>query len=338
MPLPRILFVCKKRPDQYGVSYGLLNSCRFLCNALQAIGVEAKLVEVIDNNFIDREVASYNPSHVFIEALWVVPEKFDVLIPLHPEVQWHVRIHSNSPFLANEGVAIDWIKKYYEKVLKYPTFHIAPNSIHLVEDLEQSLGIKSVFAPNIYCPNDTAAPYELEKRSDTIDIGCFGAIRPMKNQLLQAMAAMAFADEADKKLRFHVNSSRIEQKGENAFRNIKALFDNHPHHVLIEHGWLDHPEFMGVVSKMDIGLQVSFSETFNIVAADFAKAEVPCVGSAEIEWMNWMYKADPTDINSIVGYLWIAYFGKKIGLHKLNTWGLNRYNAKATDVWATLLR
>jgi hypothetical protein len=85
--MPRVLFICKQRPASYGASYGLLNSCRFLCNALHKMGVEAKLVEVLDNNSIDREVSQYKPTHVFIEALWVVPEKFDVLIPLHPHVK-----------------------------------------------------------------------------------------------------------------------------------------------------------------------------------------------------------------------------------------------------------
>src|SRR6185437_13120675 len=43
---------------------------------------------------------------------WVVPEKFRVLIPLHPKVRWIVRIHSEIPFLAMEGIAMDWIARY----------------------------------------------------------------------------------------------------------------------------------------------------------------------------------------------------------------------------------
>ena len=34
---------------------------------------------VVDNNGIDKEITEYKPTHVFIEGLWVVPEKFDVL-------------------------------------------------------------------------------------------------------------------------------------------------------------------------------------------------------------------------------------------------------------------
>src|SRR5580698_6050865 len=110
----RILFICKIRNDFYGPSFGLINSCRFISNALQKNGIDSKVVSVNDNNDIDREVHNYRPTHVFIEALWVVPDKFQELIPLHPDVEWYVRIHSKIPFLANEGMAVEWLKKYYE--------------------------------------------------------------------------------------------------------------------------------------------------------------------------------------------------------------------------------
>jgi len=339
--MPKILFICKQRPSGYGASYGLLNSCRFLCNALHRLGVNAKLVEVIDNNSIDREVTLYKPTHVFIEALWVVPEKFDILIPLHKKVQWYVRLHSNTPFIANEGVAIDWIRKYALLQKKYSQFHIAPNSIKMVTDLNQSLGIDTMYAPNIYIPeNGTKGDIDaidFKKSNDFIDIGCFGAIRPLKNQLIQAMAALAFAKENGKKLRFHINGSRIEQKGDNVYKNIVALFEG-TEHQLIEHGWMSHNTFVDLIRKMDYGLQVSFSETFNIVAADFVYNNVPIVGSEEIEWMNSLYQANPTDINSIVNHLWFAKMGKKMRLQLLNNIGLDWYNSKATTAWVNLLK
>ena len=336
----RILFICKQRPAGYGASYGLLNSCRFLVNALEQLGTEAKLTEVIDNNSIDKEVSQYKPTHVFIEALWVVPEKFEVLIPLHPKVKWFVRLHSNTPFIANEGIAIEWIKKYASLQKKYPQFHIAPNAKKMVNDLKQSLSIDTVYAPNIYIPHKGTAGYNHVTPSDKnpaiLDIGCFGAIRPLKNQLIQAMAALAFSNELGKTLHFHINHTRVETHGENVHKNIVSLFEG-TKHKLITHDWMSHESFLKLIRKMDYGLQVSFSETFNIVAADFAHLKVPLIGSKEIEWMSCFYQADTTEIDSILNHLWLAHLGKPVGLHYLNTWGLNSYNAGATDVWKALL-
>ncbi len=337
--MPRVLFICKQRPARYGASYGLLNSCRFLCNALISMGAEAKLVEVVDNNRIDAEVAKYNPSHVFIEALWVVPEKFDVLIPLHPDVKWHVRLHSNVPFIANEGMAIDWITKYAKLQVKYPQFHISPNSKLMQNDLERSLGIKSIYSPNIYQLHgnpDEEYQTPKDKHPNRLDVGCFGAIRPLKNQLIQAMAAMAFADELGKTLHFHINYSRIETNGENAYRNLVALFEG-TNHKLITHEWIPHDVFLKLIRSMDLGLQVSFSETFNIVAADFAHLKVPIVGSAEIEWMSPLYQAKPTNLDNIVSHMKLAWLGRKINLHSVNTWGLDSYNAESRLVWKKML-
>jgi len=304
------------------------------------MGAEAKTVEVVDNNFIDREVHRFKPTHVFIEALWVVPEKFDVLIPLHPTVQWHVRLHSNTPFIANEGMAMEWIKKYAELQKKYKQFHISPNAIKMCDDLRVSLGIPTIYAPNIYQPHKSIVEFQHETPKDkdpnVLEIGCFGAIRPMKNQLIQAMAAMAFAEEMKKTLHFHVNHSRLEQNGDNVFKNIQALFDG-TKHKLATHEWLPHEEFLRIIRRMDLGLQVSFSETFNIVAADFVHLRVPIVGSDEIEWLSGFYKAKATDLGNIVNHLWIAFIGKPVGLHKLNNWGLDDWNWEARKVWKDYL-
>lgn len=336
----KILFICKLRPATYGASYGLLNSCRFLCNALNSMGVEAHVVEVIDNNFIDAVVHKYRPTHVFIEALWVVPEKFDVLVPLHPRVEWHVRLHSNTPFLANEGMAIEWIRKYDLLQKKYFNFHIAPNAIEMGGDLRKSLNISTIYAPNIYQPHKNITPYHhntpIDRHPERIDIGCFGAIRPLKNQLIQAMAAMTFANEQKKKLRFHINHTRIEGNGDNAYKNLKSLFEGGPHE-LVEHGWMLHHEFLELVRSMDLGLQVSFSETFNIVCADFTHVSIPIVGSKEVKWMSSFYQADTNDLDSIVSHLWLAWIGKPFNLHRANQWGLDEWNLEARKVWKNLL-
>jgi len=331
----RLLFVLKKR-SSYGISYGLANSCKFLCNALEHFGVQCKVVEVIDNNGVDREVFNFKPTHVSIDALWVVPEKFHVLLPKYPNVKWNVRIHSKTPFIANEGIAIDWMYGYEDIIEQYNNFIFSANAYITTNELND-IGIRTVYLPNVYDPNPHVDLSEKGLASDEkklhIDIGCFGSVRPLKNHLQQATAAIVFANSINKKMKFHINSDRVEQKGEPILKNLEKLFENNPKHELVKHPWMNHGEFLKLVSKMELGLQVSFSESFNIVAADFVYKDIPIVGSPDIEWLSQYYQADPNNYQDIVDKLTNAYNYKRFGLHWLNKYKLWKHNREGTEKW-----
>lgn len=310
----RILFILKKRPpgpydtwsfspDGKPKSSGLSVSVEMLSIGLTKIGIEHKIVQVIDNNCIDREVTLYKPTHVIIEAFWVVPSKFDVLRPLHPGVEWIVRNHSKLDFLSHEGGMTGWALEYIKKGIK-----LACNSPKAVSDfkaLATSSGLNPdnvIFLPNYYAvrrPHNVACVWWWEllrslgvygrephlKDGKTWNVGCYGAIRPLKNHLHQAIAAIYAADALGVRLRFHVNATRIEGKAEPILRAMQVLFAQHPEHELVEDPWVEHPEFLEQVTKLDVMLQVSLSETFNIVAADAVACAVPVLGSAEIPFL-----------------------------------------------------
>jgi len=290
------------------------------------------VVSVVDNNCIDREVHKFKPTHVFIEALWVVPSKFHVLLKLHPKIKWFVRVHSKIPFIANEGVAIEWLREY-DKISKHHTnFYISANNFDIVETFNHAYNIKVEYYPNIYYPPDYGHKAKTHFNTKVLDIGCFGAIRPMKNQLAQAMAAMAFGNNHKKKVRFHINSNRVEQRGDPVLKNLEQAFKNTPHE-LVKHPWVSHKEFVDLVRKMDMGMQVSLSETFNIVAADFVWNNIPVIGSNEISWLAFLYKTEPTGIHKLMHHLCIAYHGIKWNLQSINLDKLIAYNEGATNVW-----
>jgi hypothetical protein len=303
------------------------------------MGVDARTVEVHDNNEIDKVVSGFCPTHAFVEALWVVPEKFNVLMSLHPDVKWYVRLHSNVPFISQEGIAMDWIKKYLELQWNHnPNFALACNSKRMVNDIGRTLGnsLYPVYSPNIYQPNYDLNDIQPKPECSILDIGCFGAIRPLKDQLIQAMAAICFADDLERTMRFHVNATRIEAYGESVYRNLKDLFKDSKHQ-LVTHEWLLHPKFLLLVASMDLGMQVSFSETFDIVAADFVHVNVPVIGSMEVEWLDSGYQANTTNMNDIVDKLRHAWDGRKHNHHKSNKKGLEKWNDEAREEWEELL-
>jgi len=343
----KVLFILKRREDynailhsNVGLSTGLYNSASFMNNMLVKQGIDSKLVVVTDNNCIDREVNTHKPTHVIIEALWVVPEKFSVLQKLHPNVKWIIRVHSEMPFMAGEGMAMNWLGEYsnFDNVI------IAMNAPRMLREVKMYLTHKKkwnehtadervIYLPNYY-PQDYKGFKRYNKNSDVINVACFGAIRPLKNHLVQAIAAIDFANQIGKKLRFHINAGRIEMQGQAAQHNLFGLFEqivDGPHR-LVNHQWRPREEFLTLCAEMDIGMQCNFSETFNIVSADLLSQGVPLVGSKEIPWAIDGCCADPTDSADIVKKLISAYNWGWMNV-KGNQLALTHYTNNTARIW-----
>ena len=343
----KILFILKKREDTDAtgnkklIQTGLYNSSMYLNEILKTMNIESVVDIAIDNNCIDRIVTKHKPTHVIIEALWVVPTKFVILCQLHPSVKWIIRFHSDMPFIACEGTAMSWICKYslFKNIL------IGINSPRFLREVRVILKVKNnmsesdveekvIYLPNYY-PVEDFKNKVIDKTKDTIDICCFGAIRPLKNQLIQSFSAIEFAKTINKKLRYHINATRIETNGSPVYNNIKGLFtelDNN--YELVEHSWYDKEEFLKVCSEMDIGLQVSFSETFNIVGCDILSQGVPIICSYDIPWsINNLYNANPTDSIDITNKLLATYENSEDNL-KINRESLSAYVENTKKIWS----
>lgn len=347
---PRVLFILKRREDfdskihnNIGLETGLYNSAKFVNDMLISSGFESKQVIVIDNNDIDREISNFKPTHVMIEALWVVPSKFIQLTALHPSVKWIIRLHSEMPFMANEGIAMDWIADYSS----IKNVFVACNAPRMLREVEMFLTIRNngtsvqvPYLPNFYLQTDYLPAQKINYSSEYINVGCFGAIRPLKNQLSQAFAALEFARNHNRKLRFHINSGRIEMKGEPILHNLKGLFEqlSSQGHELINHTWCPRAEFLSLCSQMDIGMQVSFSETFNIVAADMIVMGIPLVGSVEIPWLPTTTCEEPTDTTGMVKSLSLCYQDfNRDNLVKNAQTRLTEYTDATRTVWCEYL-
>ena len=197
-----ILFIAKRRYDysnqEKQQSTGLYNSIKFIEDILHTNNIDVNFEVAADNNSIDALLHKYKPLICVIEALWVVPTKITELTKLHPKVKFIIRLHSDTPFLATEGIAMNWVSDY----LKIHNTIIAPNSPRLTKELKAVFNEYTdniVYLPNYYPIDIKPKPYV---DSDTINISCFGAIRPLKNHLIQAHAAIAFAKKLNKKLYF----------------------------------------------------------------------------------------------------------------------------------------
>ena len=206
--MSRVLFILKRREDynsvvhsHIGMSTGLYNSAKFMNDMLVENGIESRLEVVADYNKIDRQCWLYKPTHCIIEAIWVIPQKFAQLQKLHPNVKWVVRVHSEMPFLAGESMGMEWIADYSG----FKNIVLAINAPRMLGEIRTYLQTRNGWTDEqtkervIYLPNFYPQDYKTKKFNrdkDTIDISCFGAIRPLKNHVLQA-CLLYTSDAAD---------------------------------------------------------------------------------------------------------------------------------------------
>jgi hypothetical protein len=297
-------------------------------------GMQAKVVIVHDNNDIDREVCLFQPTHVIIEALWVVPEKFLELHQIHPDVKWIIRVHSELPFLSSEGIALEWLSEY----TLYPKVIVATNSNRLLRELRfthhhrENVEDFIVYLPNFYSVGDKTL---CRADKDTVNVGCFGSLRDFKNHITQAIAAMRFAERINRAANFYISTVESDSTSP-ILRNLRALFKNSNVHRLVEVPWKTHDDFLATIESIDIGLQVSFTETFNIVAADLVSLGIPIVTSREVRWSTPIY-ANPSSSEDIANKMMFAWNHQRT-LSWLNRKRLKNFSAESRKIWLNFLK
>lgn len=263
---------------------------------------------------IDLAIQRFKPQKIIFQAIWITHDEIVRLQTKYPRKKFYVHLHSNIPFLSVEGYAFDKINEARKLNLGL-----------ICNDRRAAMALDGIHLPNVY--NAEFMGIVPKEPKDHIDVVCAGSLRPMKNQVIQAIAAINYAKASKKKLNFHMNIERSEG-GNEILSNLKALFRAHPEHSLLSVPWLEHRDFIKFLTKMDVGLQVSMSESFNIVAADYVAAGLPMVVSDEISWASNEIKAKTGDADSILWKMVVAdrYVGQ-------NRQGLEAFNSHAKGLW-----
>lgn len=252
-------------------------------------GIEHVVVDTTEHAI--SAISRFKPSKVIIQAIWCSEGDLKKMITLFPKTKFYIHIHSNIPFLASEGFSIHRIHEAINAGAQ-----VIFNDIRATDIFKNS-----IYLPNIYTPKTV----RVEKQGgDYINIICGGSIRLMKDHLSQAMASILYAERLGKKVRFYCNMSRSEG-GDELKMNLLSLFRYKKGHEIVSIPWMSHLEFIKYCAGMDMGLQVSMSESFNIVAADYVSAGIPMVVSNEIGWADarcWASSGDPSGIADVMTF------------------------------------
>lgn len=324
---PLTLFICKRFQSYGAYNQGhnsLKTATTFIVDMLRHEGHKVRLAEAIDQNSIQTLIFEHRPSTVILEALWVTPNKMEELQKLNPKVRFVVRINSNPCFLAVEGIGFLWISEFMALGVD-----IAYNSSQAQADM--SIFGESIYLPNYYPMRNLR--HECQPHDGHVNIGCFGAMRILKNQSEQAIAAARYANWVGKTLHFHMNDAPDGVEANAIKKSVRAIVETLGGKLIL-HPWLHHEEFLELVERMDICMQVSITESMNITVADAISLGIPAVGSDAIQWLPQRSKAKFDSVQSIFETMLLA---DRTGV-QMNHAALDEYLRHSVIVWNEFLR
>lgn len=331
----KILFLLKQRiyNENYATSYGLINSSKQIALFLEKNNYDCKVITVADGNAIDKELYKYKPDIVVLEALWCPSYKLKELIELqrYKNIKWIVRIHSDSGFLSAESNALKYVNEYLE--LNKNNLFISFNNKEFAGEINKILNENIIYLPNIIKLDNH---FKKKKNKNEIHIGCFGALRILKNQLFQGICAINAANKLNKKLFFHINTA-VTDNTNPVLNNLREIFKNTEHNLII-HKWLEHEKFEKLIQKMDLGLQLSYTESFNIVAADFVNNGIPIIVSEAINWVPKIYFTSTVNYKNVIKKIVQLYKLKNNFLIiLLAKYKLKKLIKKSENIWLNYL-
>jgi hypothetical protein len=212
-------------------------------------------------------------------------------------------------------------------------FRVSVNSDRLGIFLDQAYAANTLLLPNLYY-TERAKQAEWHPPAKLLKIGSFGAIRLLKNHISSAAASLMIASTYKKDLQFYISVSRVEN-GKGVIDAIRNMFSSVNYAKLIEIPWSDWSDFTRIIENLDLHMQMSFTETFNLTTADACSVSVPTVSSDAIEWIPQSYIANADDPQSIAQTGWTLINNPQAGRQGLAA--LQNYNSTSIDKWVKWL-
>jgi len=321
----RVVITYKNMPVAHHVSHiGLGVSALNTSKVLRESGIHTDVWPILSAKDLAARIAATNPrpSHIVIAAPWLPTLDLQAyLVFRFPDIQFAVICHSNVGFLSADPQAITNFRQDLDLEQGSLNFSAAGNNQRFVRWIQQAYVRPCIWLPNLYYLEGQAPVHRRGWSGGKLKIGSFGAVRPLKNTLSAAGAALEIAEKLNTDVDFHISVGRVEG-GYTVVRAVQAMLANSPRVTLVEDPWFQWPQFRFLIRSMNLLIQPSFTETFNMVTADGAAESVPSVVSDAIEWAPDDWKAEVDDVFKI------AQVGRRL-LHDPDA-GADGFNALKT--------
>lgn len=296
MSSPHVVIAYKNFPVAHHVSHiGLGVSALNTAKVLRNNHISTDVWAILGCKTIEDRIrtASPRPTHVIISAPWLPTLDLQNLIFRHHDIQFAVVCHSNVGFLQADPQAIKNFREDLDLEQGALNFTAAGNSKRFCHWIREAYVRPCTELPNLYFMEHEFPRQHRPWQGGVLRVGAFGAVRPLKNHLTAAAAALELAANLNTEVEFHINVGRVEG-GYTVVRAIHAMLDGTPNVTLVEDPWLHWPLFRKLVRSMHVMIQPSYTESFNMVTADGAAECVPSVVSDAIEWapIEWQANVD----------------------------------------------
>lgn len=265
---------------------------------LREHGIETVVFPVRHNVDLVEAINRYNEiherplTHIVISAPWLSVFDLQNIVSNFKNIKFAVLSHSNVGFLQADAGGVELLRAYQDLADQYPNLLVGGNSLRFVEWLRQSYNRPAIYLPNLY-PLRNAQLVQRYQGQSPLRIGAFGAVRPYKNFMTAAAAALLIQTALDIPVEFHMSDGGEGDQGR-VMPAIEAMLRN-TQVTLVKHPWMYWNSFIQLIGSMDLLIQVSYTESFNLITADGILAGVASVVSSVVRWAPDEWKADSDD-------------------------------------------
>lgn len=289
--------VHKNFAAHHGISHiGLGVSALKNAEYLQDRGYDVLVIPAKNNIDVVEAIRKHGLTHVVISAPWLSALDVDTMVRHFKHVEFAIISHSNIGFLQADPSALKLLRQYVLIADEVKNLHIGGNSEIFANWFSEVYNTPRLLLPNLY---EIHERHERKREEFVIKIGCFGAIRPQKNVMTAAAAAMLLGRLSNRPVEFHVSTGREDGGGATILNAIRQMMAHVPGVELVERHWSNWSEFKRIIRQMDVLFQVSYTESFNMVTADGIAEGVPSVTSDAIVWTPDSWKAHADNVYSV---------------------------------------
>lgn len=308
-----------------GLGVSALNTCK----VLQAAGIRVEVWAIDSPAHLEARLHAAQKeavpvTHLIMSAPWIPTLQWQrILITFH-RVQFACTSHSNVGFLQADPLAARFMTTDGPGLQAgFPNFTLGANSQALCSFIKAGYATGCTYFPNLYFLDGSTRTNRPLWSCGTLRVGCFGAARVQKNHTSAAAAAIEIASRLRANLEFWVSGGRNDGMGGSSAMVVRQMIESCHFAKLVENRWQTWPQFRRTVAHMNLLMQPSYTESFNVVTADGVSEGVPSVVSSAIDWVppHWMADADDVgDIARVGSNLLRSHDAAEEGLHSLQTY------------------